>query len=86
MAIEAVRFKRLSKSNFASGWIPLIYDGKELESGAASPEMPWQVNCILSLLTNSKDLQARAHTYTRIFLQDEKLFLLELFNRNVNLP
>lgn len=61
MAIEAVSFKRLSDSNFASGWIPLIYDGKESQSVAVSPEMPWQVNCILSLLTNSKDLCARTH-------------------------
>lgn len=64
MAIEAVSIKRLSDSNFASGWIPLIYDGKESQSVAVSPEMPWQVNCILSLLTNSKDLCARTHART----------------------
>lgn len=66
--MEAVRFKRLSQSDFAPGWIPLIYDGKESQSAAVSPEMPWQVNCILSLLTNSKDactLARRARTAYR---------------------
>lgn len=66
-AMEAVRFKRLSVSNFASGWIPLIYVGKESQSAAISPEIPWQVNCILSFVTDSNAfsrVQARTHTHT----------------------
>lgn len=74
-AAEAVRPKRLSVSNFASGWILLIYVGKESQSAAISPEMPWQVNCILPLVTDSTftimcihastRAQARTHTYTQ---------------------
>lgn len=49
-AVEAIGPKRLSVSNFASGWILLIHVGKE--SAAISPEMPWQVNCIPPLVTD----------------------------------
>lgn len=59
-AAEALSFKRLSVTNFASGWIPLIYVGKESQSAAVSPEMPRRVNCILPLVTVSK-----THTHTR---------------------
>lgn len=62
-AVEAVRFKRLSVSNFASGWIPLIYVGKESQSAGISPEMPRQVNCILSLATYSNT--CKSHTHAR---------------------
>ena len=63
---RAVRPKRLSASNFASGWILLIYVGKESQSAAISPEMPWQVNCILPLVTDSTFTITcmRIHTYT----------------------
>ena len=63
-AVEAVRPKRLSVSNFASGWILLIYVGKESQSAAVSPEMPRQVNCILPLVTDSNTSNhALTHTH-----------------------
>lgn len=65
-AVEAVRPKRLSVTNFASGWILLIYVGKESQSAAISPEMPRQVNCILPLVTDSNTYshtRACAHTH-----------------------
>lgn len=63
-AAEALSFKRLSVTNFASGWIPLIYVGKESQSAAVSPEMPRRVNCILPLVTVSKT-HTPTHTHTR---------------------
>lgn len=53
-AVEALSFKRLSVTNFASGWMPLIYVGEESQRAAVSPEMPRRVNCILLLVTVSK--------------------------------
>lgn len=58
-AVEALSFKRLSVTNFASGWMPLIYVGEESQRAAVSPEMPRRVNCILLLVTVSK-----THTHT----------------------
>jgi len=66
-ALEAVRPERLSVSNFASGWILLIYVGKVSQSAVISPESPQQVNCILHSLPiqmlKLTHLCTHTHTY-----------------------
>lgn len=52
-SVEALSSKRLSVTNFASGWMPLIYVGEDWQRAAVSPEMPRRVNCILLLVTHT---------------------------------